>query len=46
MFDVLKDCGKWNLQLNYQKFYELCDDKEKEEMDSIINEGRYNSEVF
>lgn len=46
MFNVLKDCEKWNLQLNYQKFYELCDDKEKEEMDFIIKEGRYKSDIF
>lgn len=46
MFDVLKDCTKWNLQVNYQKFYEKCNDEEKSKMDMIIKEGRYTSDVL
>ena len=35
MFDDLKD-ENYELQINYQKFFELCDDKEKKKMDDII----------
>ena len=45
MFGTLKDCSKWNLQVDYQKFYEKCTDAEKEKMDEIINGGVYTSEV-
>lgn len=46
MFDVLKDCTKWNLQVNYQKFYDVCNDEEKAKLDEIIKEGRYISDVL
>lgn len=46
MFGVLKDCSKWSLQVNYQKFYEICTKEEKEKMDEIIKEGVYASEVI
>lgn len=45
MFGTLKDCSKWNLQVDYQKFYEKCTDAEKEKMDEIIKGGVYTSEV-
>ena len=40
MFDELKDVkNKLNdLQINYQKFYELCNEEEKKKMDEIIKE--------
>lgn len=45
MFNVLKDCSKWNLQVDYQKFYEICTEEEKEKMDEIIDKGVYTNEV-
>lgn len=40
MFDELKDVKNLNydLQINYQKFYELCNDEEKKKLDDIIKE--------
>jgi hypothetical protein len=37
MFKKLKDKG-YELQINYQKFYELCTKEEKEKLDEIIKE--------
>lgn len=38
MFHNLKDLKKYTyeLQVNYQKFFELCNDEEKERLDDII----------
>ena len=40
MFDELKDVKNklYDLQINYQKFYELCNEEEKKKMDEIIKE--------
>lgn len=41
MFKKLKDddeCKKYSLQINYQEFYELCNEEEKKQMDEIIKE--------
>lgn len=42
MFNELKDLAKYNfdLQVNYQKFYDFCTDEERKEMDDIIKEKR------
>ena len=39
MLKELKDVKNLNydLQINYQKFFELCDEKEKNKLDEIIN---------
>ena len=37
MFKQFKDNG-YELQVNYQKFFDLCTDKEKEFFDKIIKE--------
>lgn len=37
MFKQLKGSG-YELQVNYQKFYDLCTEDEKREFDKIINE--------
>ena len=37
MFGELKD-KSYDLQVNYQKFWDLCNDKEKKQLDEIINE--------
>ena len=38
MFNKLKDVKNLNydLQVNYQKFYDLCNDEEKKKLDEII----------
>ena len=40
MFGDLKDVKdkNYDLQINYQKFFELCDEKEKEKLNEIIKE--------
>ena len=40
MFKQLKDLKKmpFELQVNYQKFFELCNDEEKKKLDEIIKE--------
>lgn len=40
MFNDLKDVKNLNydLQVNYQKFFELCTDEEKKKFDEIIKE--------
>jgi hypothetical protein len=40
MFDTLKDVKNLNydLQVNYQKFYDLCTEEEKKKLDDIIKE--------
>ena len=42
MFKELKDVKNLNydLQINYQKFYDLCNEEEKEKLDSIIKENK------
>lgn len=35
MFKELKDTSKFTLQLNYQKFYELCNESEKNKLDMV-----------
>ena len=37
MFKQFKDNG-YELQVNYQKFFDLCTDEEKENFDKIIKE--------
>lgn len=41
MFKQLKDVKdkNYDLQINYQKFYELCDENEKKKLDEIIEKG-------
>ena len=41
MFHKLRDVKNYNydLQINYQKFYELCDEKEENRLDEIIKKG-------
>ena len=41
MFKRLKDVKNENydLQVNYQKFYDLCTEEEKEKLDEIIKKG-------
>jgi hypothetical protein len=41
MFKQLKDVNdkNYDLQINYQKFYELCDENEKKKLDEIIKKG-------
>ena len=41
MFHKLRDVKNYNydLQINYQKFYEICDEKEKNRLDEIIKKG-------
>ena len=40
MFNELKDVKNklYDLQVDYQKFYELCNEEEKKKMDEIIKE--------
>ena len=40
MFNELKDVKNlsYDLQVNYQKFFELCTDEEKKKFDEIIKE--------
>ena len=42
MFNQLKDVKNYNydLQINYQKFYRLCDEEEKKKFDEIIKENK------
>lgn len=44
MFDALKDVKNLNydLQVNYQKFYDLCTEEEKKKLDDIIKEKGEN----
>ena len=39
MFDELKEEG-YELQINYQKFYDLCTEEEKEKLDNIIKQKK------
>jgi hypothetical protein len=41
MFKQLKDVkdNNYDLQINYQKFYDLCDENEKKKLDEIIKKG-------
>ena len=43
MFKELKDVSSKNfdLQINYQKFYDLCTDEEKKKFDELINKDIY-----
>lgn len=42
MFHELKDAvdKNYDLQINYQKFYRLCDEEEKKKFDEIIKENK------
>lgn len=40
MFKELKDVKNYTLQINYQKFYELCNEEEKKKLDKIIEEDK------
>lgn len=42
MFDELKDLKKFNyeLQINYQTFFDLCNDEEKAKIDGKIKEKK------
>ena len=44
MFHELKDLKNFNyeLQVNYQKFFELCNDDEKKKLDEIIKKRDQN----
>lgn len=46
MFEDLKDLKNYNydLQINYQKFFDKCTDEEKEKLDNIINEHKEKGE--
>lgn len=41
MFKQFKDVKdkNYDLQINYQKFYDLCDENEKKKLDEIIKKG-------
>ena len=39
IFDELKEEG-YELQINYQKFYDLCTEEEKEKLDNIIKQKK------
>lgn len=39
MFDELKDEG-YELQINYQKFFDLCTEEEKEKLVNIIKQKK------
>lgn len=45
MFDSLKDLKayKYELQINYQKFWDLCTDDEKEKLDCLIKQQNEKS---
>lgn len=38
MFENLKDVSTYTLFVDYQKFFELCNDEEKEKLDNVIKE--------
>ena len=40
MFDRLKDLDKYELQVNYQKFFDFCNDEERNKLDDIIEKRR------
>lgn len=42
MFHELKDVKNkyFDLQINYQKFYDICTEKEKNKLDSIIEQNK------
>lgn len=40
LFGELRDCTVYTMQINYQKFYELCDDGEKGKMDRVIEKSQ------
>jgi hypothetical protein len=42
MFHELKDAvdKNYDLQINYQKFYDLCNDNEKKKLDDIIKKNK------
>lgn len=40
MFKELKDVKNYTLQINYQKFYDLCNEEEKNKLDEIIKENK------
>ena len=42
MFNQLKDVknSNYDLQINYQKFYELCNEEEKKKLDDLIKENK------
>ena len=42
MFHELYDVKKLNydLQINYQKFYDLCNEEEKKKLDNLIKENK------
>ena len=42
MFKELKDVKNYELQVNYQKFLDLCNDEEKKRLDEIIKEKGEN----
>lgn len=38
MFKKFKDTKAYTMQINYQKFYELCDEAERSKLDSLLVE--------
>ena len=42
MFKELKDVKNYDLQVNYQKFFDLCNDEEKKTLDEIIKKKGEN----
>ena len=44
MFEKFKDLDRYTyeLQMNYQKFWDFCNDEEKERLNDLIKEKREN----
>lgn len=44
MFEEFKNTEKYNyeLQINYQKFWDLCTNEEKKKLDTLIKQKREN----
>lgn len=36
MFKKLKDCKVYTMQINYQKFYDLCNEEEINKMNELV----------
>lgn len=36
MFQEFKDVSKYTLQINYQKFFDICTSEEKEKFDKLL----------
>lgn len=40
MFHELADCDKYVMQINYQKFYDNCNEMERKTMDDILTQNK------